>query len=251
MFTLIFFLPLRLWILFLWPLMSCQSSFQICTINLHDFSASTQTFKPVKFSYYWFLCRLHPKWKVLQKVIISHHKNKTVMLCTGTICSVCSPQTETESLRSLCWLLLLMLLKNVHLPNLNISATNTSGWWASRDGEKCRSRCHPSPCTDSSALLGPITQVWSGVMTYHRARRGWGSMKKRGCDTEREWGWWGVNYLHLAGMSHRRYSRYLLSTAFHHICLTFAAAGPCFLSAEQCIGSMPLVKSLELPFSLL
>lgn len=99
-------------------------------------------------------------------------------------------------------------------------------------------------------------------MTYHRARRGWGSMKKRGCDTEREWGWWGVNYLHLAGMSHRRYSRYLLSTAFHPICLltqwgsgggglTFAAAGPCFLSAEQCIGSMLLVKSLELPFSLL
>lgn len=140
------------------------------------------------------------------------------MPCTGTICSVCSPQTETESLRSLCWLLLLML-KNVHLPNLNISATNTSGRWASRDGGKCRSRCHPSPCTDSSALHGPITQVWSGVMTYHRARRGWGSMKKRGCDTEREWGWWGVNYLHLAGMSHRRYSRYLLSTAFHPICL--------------------------------
>lgn len=89
----------------------------------------------------------------------------------------------------------------------------------------------PSPHADSSALRGPITQVWCGVMTYQRARGGRGSMKERGCDTQRVWGWWGVNYLHLAAMSHGRYSRYLLSTASasHPICLLtrlpFAAPG--------------------------
>lgn len=113
-----------------------------------------------------------------------------------------------ESQRSPRWLLLaIMLLKYLHLQNLNISATNTNRlqWLMGfKRRRKCRSRCHPSPLTDSSALHGPITQVWSGVMTYHQARRGWGSMKKRRFDTHthtKKEGWWGVNYLHLAAVS--------------------------------------------------
>lgn len=75
----------------------------------------------------------------------------------------------------------------------------------------------PPPHEDSSALHGPITQVWSGIMTYHQACRESGCMKKRKGDKEGErgWrGWWGVNDLCLTAMSLHHHTSRLLSPSY-------------------------------------